>query len=284
MKKSNISIIGGVGRMGSWFGRFFQTAGHEVNSIEGKDVEQIRQAAGRSDVVIVSVPIGETCEVIEKVGPYVKAESLLMDLTSLKAKPVEYMLKYSESEVIGTHPLFGPDAESLKDQTVILCPARANRWFAWLTDIFSSQGARLEIISPERHDRIMTIVQAMAHMNTMLMGFLIKELNENLSDLKRYSTPLFRVQMALVGRLFAQDPRVYAEIIAHNPEVKHAVAVYSALLGDIKKSVDEGEAGHIAHALSDASTFFEPIEAESLATSRVLLRALTSSQDIARSE
>ena len=40
--------------------------------------------------------------------------ALIMDLTSLKKEPVEAMLKYSEAEVIGIHPLFGPRERSLR--------------------------------------------------------------------------------------------------------------------------------------------------------------------------
>jgi prephenate dehydrogenase len=275
MNTSSITIIGAAGRMGKWFKRFFEAAGHRVSCAEGREIEDMGRVARDSDVVVVSVPISEACKVIEAVGPYVRTESLLMDLTSLKVGPAECMLRHSQSEVIGVHPLFGPDAESIQGQTIILCPLRANKWLPWLTDILSGHGARLEFISPERHDRIMAIVQAMGHVGTMLMGLMLKELNENLAALERYCTPLFRVQLALVGRLFNDNPKLYAEMITQNPEVKRPLAVYESLLEQMKRWVDEGQPDSIAQALSDASSFFDPAEAASLTASKALIQTVT---------
>jgi prephenate dehydrogenase len=275
MNTSSIAIVGAAGRMGQWFKRFFEAAGHRVYCIESKEIENMGQVARDSDVVVVSVPISETCKVIEAVGPYVRTESLLMDLTSLKVDPVECMLRNSQSEVIGVHPLFGPDAQSMHGQTIILCPIRAKKWLPWLTHTLSGHGAVLEIISPQTHDRIMAIVQAMGHIGTMLMGLMLKELNEDLAALERYCTPLFRVQLALVGRLFNDNPKLYAEMITQNPEVKRPLAVYGSLLEQMKRWVDEGQSDSIARALSDASSFFDPAEAASLTASKALIQTVT---------
>ena len=277
MKRCNIGIIGGAGRMGKWFSRFFEAAGHRVHGVEARENQDMQSVARSSDVVVISVPIGKTCKVIEELGPFVRPESLLMDLTSLKVKPVEWMVSYSRSEVIGTHPLFGPDAEDLQGQTIILCPARAEKWLLWLTDLLSAHGARLEIISPEKHDKIMAIVQAMGHMSTLLMGLLLKELNYDPNDLKRYCTPLFRIHMSLIGRLFSQDPRLYAELIALNPEAKRPLAMYSSLLDKLKRWVDEGKTDEISGALAEASHFFDPAKTASFAADKDLIKAVTDS-------
>jgi len=275
MNRCHIGIIGGGGRMGKWFRRFFETAGHTVWSVEDKEIQNMRQVAQNSDVVVISVPIRETCKVIERLGPYVKAESLLMDLSSLKAEPVTSMLKYSRSEVIGTHPLFGPDAESLQGQTVILCAARADKWLPWLTEILSAHGARLEFTSPEIHDRLMAIVQAMGHISTIVMGLMLKELDQDLTLLERHSTPLFRLQMGIIGRLFHQNPRLYAEMITQNPEVKQPLAMYCSLLDKIKRWVDEGQSEDLVKVLADASPFFDPAKADSLTMGEALIKTVT---------
>ena len=55
-----------------------------------------------------------------------------MDLTSLKKEPVKLMLTNSQAEVIGCHPLFGPQLKDASGQNVILCPARGKKWLGWL--------------------------------------------------------------------------------------------------------------------------------------------------------
>ena len=108
MEKFPIGIIGGTGGIGRWFAAFFEKEGHTVH-VSGRDTGlRPAQMAEACPVVIVSVPIGVTEAVIREMGPHMKKDSLLMDLTSLKAGPVRAMLEASASEVIGLHPLFGP--------------------------------------------------------------------------------------------------------------------------------------------------------------------------------
>ena len=54
-------------------------------------------AAKGADVVIVSVPIQATEAVIREVGPHVKKDGLLMDVTSIKQLPLEVMLASTEA-------------------------------------------------------------------------------------------------------------------------------------------------------------------------------------------
>lgn len=108
--------------MGQWFEAFFEKRGYEVLISSRRTPLSNKELVQKSDVVIISVPIRVTVEIIKEVGPYIAPEALLMDFTSLKKASVEAMLKYSKSEVMGAHPLFGPNIESLKGQTIILCP------------------------------------------------------------------------------------------------------------------------------------------------------------------
>jgi len=106
MNNVEVGIIGGTGGIGQWFARFFKEQGLTVH-VSGRTTGMPAvEMARRCDIVIVGVPISATCDVIRLVGPLVRRESLLMDLTSLKAEPVKAMLESSTSDVIGLHPLF----------------------------------------------------------------------------------------------------------------------------------------------------------------------------------
>ena len=98
-------IIGGTGEMGQWFTRFSKEHGYEVvvwgssrrvEVAESMGVEfasDLDHAIGDSDIVVVSVPIDITDKIISETAPKMKDGSLLMDITSLKAKPIEAMKK-----------------------------------------------------------------------------------------------------------------------------------------------------------------------------------------------
>jgi len=226
-QRAKISIIGGKGQMGSLFKNFFEERGQLVEVLGKKDEPFFRERLKDSDIVIVSVPIDVTVEVIKKIGSSIKPKSLLMDLTSVKTEPVKAMLSFSQCEVIGTHPLFGPNVSSLKGQTVVLTPARGNTWLPWLLDIFASAGIITTISTPERHDLLMALTQCIRHLNTMLLGKLIREVGIDPEYIIKYSTPIFKAEIWWIGRLFSQDPVLYADLQMRNPELIDILKLYS---------------------------------------------------------
>lgn len=224
-EKPIIGIIGGNGAMGRWFTRFFKERGHEV-LIHDRDTSlTLAEVSRRASVVVVSVPIDVTCEVIRQAGPYVGRECLLTDLTSLKASSVKAMLEHSAAEVVGMHPLFGPDVSDMQGQNVILCPARGERWRSWLRNVFTEAGAVITETTPEKHDEMMAVVQGMNHLNTIIMELTLREVGVNMENLTSFTTPVFRTKLDLIKRILAQDTSLIAEIIGGNP---HLLPVFEA--------------------------------------------------------
>lgn len=238
MEKFPIGIIGGVGGIGRWFAGFFEQAGYTVHASGQTGGLRPAEMAATCPVVIVSVPIGVTQAVIREVGPHLKTNSLLMDLTSLKAGPVRSMLEASVSEVIGLHPLFGPGVPSMEGQNVVLCPARGERWLPWLRSILGDHGAKIVETTAERHDEIMAVVQALNHLNTLVLGLSIREAGISQEELERFSTPLFRARLEAVENLFSH-PQLYAEIIAGNPHASKILDLHRRAFCTVKPLVGQ---------------------------------------------
>src|SRR5208283_3643199 len=104
----------------------------------------LESTISESDILIVSVPINVTEDTIAEIAPKMKAGSLLMDLTSVKVKPVEAMRKFvpMDVEILGTHPMFGPTIQTIRRQTVILVPVtgRSEKWFPVIRKLFEESG------------------------------------------------------------------------------------------------------------------------------------------------
>jgi prephenate dehydrogenase len=240
MDKFSVGIIGGTGGIGRWFADFFRQEGHAVHvtgRTTGMDIPDLAMAC---QVIIVSVPIGVTAEVIRRVGPFLKEEALLMDLTSLKAEPVRAMLSSSSSEVLGLHPLFGPGVHSLEGQNIVLCPGRGERWRPRIRELMEGKGARVVVTTPERHDEIMAIVQGLNHLNTIVLGFVMRETGVKEEDLEKFTTPIFRAKMEIMERVFAR-PELYAEILTQIPHVGRICDLYEKNLAELCRSVKTGD-------------------------------------------
>ena len=228
-----IALIGGRGQMGRWFKRFFAAQGLEV-LVADKDTEQTPQEVARlADVVILSVPIPKVGEIVRDLAPHLRPDAALMDLTSVKQGPMSAMLANFSGEVVGTHPLFGPGAKSLAGQTVVLCPGRGERWFNWLKELLEAAGARVKVTTATEHDRLMAVVQGLAHFTLIALEMAIRELGVAPQDLEDFATPTFNTLHNLARRLFTQDATLYACIQLQNPANRVALRALEDSVADI---------------------------------------------------
>ena len=251
MKQVQIGVIGGTRGMGRWFARFLRKQGFAVAVCDEKTKLTPAELAGSCDVVVVSVPIGKTVGIIEAIGPLLHQESLLMDLTSLKEDPVKAMLGATRAEVVGCHPLFGPDVASIRDNNIILCPARGDAWLSFLKELFVACGARVTMSSPEEHDRMMSLIQGLTHFNTILMELAIRDSGKEPSELEAFSTPIFRTKRSLSARVFGPNANLYAAILTKNPHIMEVVERYEKNLFLMKKCIADGDTAGLAKLLNN---------------------------------
>lgn len=230
MKNVIVGIIGGTGGMGRWCADLFREEGCEVYITGRHSALRLEDLASLCNVIVVSVPISVTAEVISQIGPLLSEEKLLMDLTSLKTEPVRLMLEHTRAEVVGCHPLFGPMLTECKGQNIVLCPARGINWCAWLKTILERNDFTVLETSPEKHDKMMAVVQALNHLNTIALGMTLADEGTPIAEFNQYSTPIFRKKMEIVKKVFAERPELYADIIAGNQDTFRILDIYKKTL------------------------------------------------------
>ncbi|TYB25600.1 bifunctional chorismate mutase/prephenate dehydrogenase [Aggregatibacter actinomycetemcomitans] len=213
-----IVIVGGRGKLGGLFCRYLQGSGYQVECLEQEDWARAEQILQHADVVIVSVLIANTLAVIERLKPYLTENMLLVDFTSVKRTPLEKMLEVHQGAVVGLHPMFGPDVVSMAKQVVVCCDGRFSERYQWLLQQIQIWGAKIYQVDAAEHDHHMTYIQALRHFSTFVYGLYLSQQPVDLEKLLALSSPIYRLELAMVGRLFAQDAALYADIIAHKPE------------------------------------------------------------------
>lgn len=214
--------------MGRWFASFFLKQGIRVGiydidertpliakQLGAEHAREIEKAAGY-EVVLISVPIASTIEVIKQVSPHLKHGSLLMDITTVKRAPVEAMERFSSKgvEIIGTHPLFGPTVKGVEGQVIIFVPVkgRCERWLPRLKGFFEERGAHVEELSAAEHDEMMRIVQGLTHFTYISAGVTMHALNFDVAKSRRLMSPVYEIMVDFIGRILAQNPYLYAQI------------------------------------------------------------------------
>jgi len=276
MDKINLTLIGGYGGMGRVFTRFFKANGCSVTIAgptekKGKAVAEEFgvtylkdnvKACENADVVVVTVPIRFTNEVIKEVAPHVKPGALLMDLTSVKQEPVELMKKHSQNgvEVVGCHPVFGPRVGGVEGQVFVLTPTEKGRWFDWLKKILEDNKAKIVESTPKEHDHAMAIVQGLTHYTYISLGKTFRELGFNVKESRKFSSPIYDLMLDMIGRIVGQDPSLYAEIQMSNPEIPKIHAEFLKSAKELAETVKEKDEKAFINVMTASAKHFGDTE------------------------
>ncbi|HYO55337.1 prephenate dehydrogenase/arogenate dehydrogenase family protein [Archangium sp.] len=167
-----VAIIG-YGRFGRALGSLLDAAGIDYRALdptanipEPHRASSIQGLLTGAEQVVVAVPVPRMRGVLEELSPSLKPEQLVLDVGSVKVKPVQAMTEVLGTRVpwVGTHPLFGPLSLSMAERPlrVVVSPnplhpdaARRARVF------FERLGCEVIEQTPEGHDRIMAHTHAL---------------------------------------------------------------------------------------------------------------------------
>jgi prephenate dehydrogenase len=249
-----VGIVGGTGRMGSWLALLLEGRGLTVLRTGRKTDLTPSEMARQCDVVVISVPIADTVRIIKEIGPLVSEKGLLMDLTSVKKAPVETMLKYSRAEVVGVHPLFGPDSGSSSDLRIAVCPGRGHEGRNWIIDIFRDEGFQVVTLEPEKHDRIMGIVQGVNHFSTLALAHCISRSGIEIDHLVNVSTFTFNQRLGRIRSILEQPGELFGSLLMDNPAAGEFIEQYLESVESLIRITRNGDReafGELFNSLKD---------------------------------
>ncbi|MDP2690998.1 MAG: prephenate dehydrogenase/arogenate dehydrogenase family protein [bacterium] len=258
MNKPLIGIIGSEGKMGKAFSQLFVSREFEVIGADLNTDLSGEQVARKADILIFSVPITRTVEVIRELSPLAKSGALIADFTSIKSPAVQALLESAPEscEVLGLHPMFGPEFGSdLKQQVIVSCPVRSGTLAEQLLDFFRSEGAHIKECSAEEHDRMMSLIQGITHISAIATGMAMKKLGFQINKSLDFSSPIYKLRLDMVGRVLSQSPELYAEIAIENPLTEQSLTAYQEAITLLMKTVQERDENRFVQAFREAADF-----------------------------
>ena len=272
--EATILIVGGKGSMGQYFRQWFEETGYHVRILARDDWADIETLALKIDLALISVPIESTASVISKLGPYLPQDCILSDITSIKESPLEAMLKAHQGPVVGFHPLFGPSTSTLDKQIIVVTPGRNPDACQWLLDQLSAWGSIILNSTAKEHDEVMGIVQTLRHFATFAFGQFLHRKQINLQRTLEFSSPIYRLELGMVGRLFAQDPSLYAEIIFASPDRCRLLKDYLDSIQDNLEMIEKGEKELFQSEFNNIAEWFGPFGEQAMRESSYLIDKL----------
>jgi len=261
-------VVVGVGLIGGSFALALKAAG-AVDHVVGvgrreRTLERARELGlidaiggleestlSDADLVLVSVPVAQTRDVLAAIAPHLRATTLVTDAGSTKHDVVaaaREVLGRRIGQFIPGHPIAGTEhsgpeaafAELFRGRRVVLTPlaenapadvARVRR--AWV-----SCGARVQEVGVAEHDRILAAVSHLPH----LLAYALVDHVAGRSGGERF------ISFAAGGfrdftRIASSHPEMWRDIcMANRDGLLAELDGYSAILGELRAILERGDA------------------------------------------
>jgi len=220
--------------MGRWFANFLLKDGKEVvitgrnekKLLEAKrelgvEVATNAEAAKSADVILISVPMDNFESVVQEIQPYIKPNQVVVDITSIKALPVEIMHKHIKAGLtLGVHPMFGPNASSMANQNFVLTPTNEEEeaLAQKVREYLEARGARVTLMTPEEHDEMMAVILGLSHFIAIVSADTLLSLG-SLKQMEAIGGTTYKLLLTLVGSVISEDPELYASLQMNLPDM-----------------------------------------------------------------
>ena len=234
------TIIGGAGGMGKWLTNHFLKLGHSVivadpriDQNHDSDIEIASNniaAVDNADLVLISVPMKHSADVIREVLPHMKNESIICEISSLKSNVIEILRTVSKSQIkpLCIHPLFGPGASDLKKKFALIPIQEEDDERKILKSLFPD--SQVIIVDADEHDRIMALTLSLPYFTNMILASILK--SEDVSLIEKLGGTTFAVQFMLTGSIMSHTPEFHLSLHKEN---NHA----TEMLRRLKSGINE---------------------------------------------
>ena len=229
---NKVSIIG-FGRFGvmlhALLTKGFEVDVYDKNTIDNAEVNEVSfEEALKNDTIFIAVPIRDFEDLVVDISSKIQSGKTIIDVCSVKVFPKKVMIDNlpEKTDIIATHPLFGPD--SLKDSgSVMTMEAVRNsfkRYNFW-KNYFESQNIIIEEISAEDHDMMAARSQGLTH----FVGRVIDDFGTNQT---RIDTEGYKALHKLVNQTCNDSWDLFEDIQNYNPYTEKMIL---ELNGSFKK-------------------------------------------------
>ena len=177
------------------------------------------------------MPIRDFEGLISSLSSKISGKKTIIDVCSVKVHPKQAMLDHlpNETDIIATHPLFGPDSLQERGSVMMMEKVRDtyDRYEFWKS-YFESQNITIEEITSEEHDIMAARSQGLTH----LVGRVIDDFGTQQTNI---DTVGYKALHKLVSQTCNDSWELFEDIQKYNPYTKKMIL---GLNESFKKVVD----------------------------------------------
>lgn len=212
--------------------------------------ETVSEAVAGADLVVLCVPVGAMAAAGTAIAPHLAPGVIVTDVGSSKASVAKALAEALPGvSVIPAHPVAGteqsgPDAgfaALFKGRWCIVTPPAGadEAEVARVMAFWEALGARVEVMDPEHHDRVLAVTSHLPHLIAYTIVGTASDLEEvTQSEVIKYSAGGFRD----FTRIAASDPTMWRDVFLSNREaVLEMLQRFSEDLTELQKAIRKGD-------------------------------------------
>ncbi|MDP8902951.1 MAG: prephenate dehydrogenase/arogenate dehydrogenase family protein [Thermoproteota archaeon] len=230
-----MAIVGAAGKMGTWFASYFAHRGLNVSAFDinqkkilktsskVKVQESLFECVHDADLVLVSVPVHKTPQVVKECTKNMKDGAIIAEISSVKNKTYGVLKKIpSNLRPLCIHPMFGPGASKKVETRMLLIPVRNEKIEVTIVKEIFEDADLIVLPNAKQHDKSIAVVLGLTYFVNMVFAKVMSSGN-NLSMLKQVSGTTFSLQSLIAESIFTEEPDLVIALISENVYAKRYI-------------------------------------------------------------
>lgn len=219
------------------------------------DYEAIKEA----DVVIISVPVHITPQVVAKALDYVGEQTLVFDVGSVKERICKHVENHSNrSHFVAGHPLAGTEFSGPESavydlfdgKVMVLCDTEKSHWkhLDKAIEISKKLNMRVKMMPANDHDLHAAYVSHLSHVISFVLGQTVLDIERNEQQIFDMASTGF----ASTARLAKSSPSTWSPIFLENKKhVLRSLEEYIKNLQNFKQLIENEDDENIRKTIKE---------------------------------
>lgn len=254
-----IGIVGGKGKMGSFFEKFFHAAGFNVLIADRDSGSSLKELAN-ADVIILSVPMSATKGLVEQLVPYLRVGQLVVENCSIKASSLPHLLALVPAgvEVLGIHTMFGGDVPTMSEENIIITKTTSSAAKAQaFEDLLYKHGARISAADTAEHDATTSYVQTLIQFALLTVAEVMSGAAIDSKKLDIFSTPNSRRVFEAITKVLSQNDDLIRDLQLLNTNALRVRNRFLEVAVELAISLNNGDTAKLDESIRVSRKYFK---------------------------
>ncbi|HEV7432003.1 MAG TPA: bifunctional chorismate mutase/prephenate dehydrogenase [Steroidobacteraceae bacterium] len=244
-------VIGGAGKIGSWFAQFLASQGFVVEIADPAGGEGTlkdwRASALGHDYIVVAAPLGATNAILGELAER-RPGGVIFDVGSLKT-PLRgglEALRAAGLRVTSIHPMFGPNTELLSGRHVVFVDLERGDALERARALFAPTMVEQVVMSLDEHDRLIAYVLGLSHAVNIAFFTALAGSGERAPRLVQMSSTTFDAQFDIASAVAEESADLYFEIQRLNEYGAESLDALAQAVESLRSAVQSGDLARFA--------------------------------------